>query len=299
MTEPVVVENSAKADAVQGAAPENLSGGQDHKGSRQPEDKGVSKPVVEHTPEEKEAAEKAAAAELLKKQGLADEEEEDGDKPDEEDTDKPAEWDGEYTKFDDESADSVVDLLKEAGVGGREAQLIFAKALETDNVDDVKWDVIKEKLGPAKAKLAEVAIRDYYSRVYSKHVATTNAAYEAVGGKENWEKVAKWSRTAQARDPSLKGQFDEIRAGINHGGKLAAFAVSELKALYEADTKNKGLGNSKVTRGDSGVDEGANGAPMSKREYHAAIKKAHADRASPAEIASIRARRQAGAKRGI
>lgn len=295
MTEPVVVENSAKADAVQGAKPENLSGGQDHVGSKQPEDKGRVAPPVEQTEEEKA---KAAELELKKKQGLADEDDTDEDKGDEEDV--PAEeWDGEYTKFDDESADSVVDLLKDAGVGAREAQLIFAKALETDNVDDVKWDVIKEKLGPAKAKLAEVAIRDYYNRVYSKHVATTNAAYEAVGGKDNWEKIAKWARAAQVKDPSIKGQLDEIRTGINHGGKLAAFAVAELKGLYEADPKNKGLGNRKVTRGDSRVDEDANGTPLSKKEYLEAVKKAHAERRPASEIAALRARRQAGAKRGI
>lgn len=288
-------ELSAAADAVQGAKPENLSGGQDHKGSV-----GVQ-PGADRRPQSEE--------ELKKQQGLGDDAEEDAKAKagkdaktdDNEQDDDPGvddTWDGTYVSFNDESADSVVDLLKEANVGGREANLIFEEAIKADDLSKVKWDVLEEKLGAAKAKLAKIAITDYYNRVYSKNVATTKAVHEAVGGPDNWQKIAKWVRTTESKDPSRAAEFNEIRKGIDSGGKLATYATKELIALYEADTKNKGLGTKKVTRGDNASDTGQHGAPLSKAEYNAAIKKAYASKASPGDIAALRARRQAGMKAG-
>lgn len=290
-------ESSAKADSVQGASAENLSGSQGHVGSPAPAAPASRGPAADEA--------------LKNKQGLGNDADEDakvaaakaaeenkGSENEQDDDDGPAEWDGNYMSFGDESADSVVDLLKDANVGAREANLIFEEALKTDDLSKIKWDVLEEKLGAAKAKLAKVAIQDYYNRVYSQHVATTKAVHEAVGGEANWQKIAKWVRTTEKADPSRAAEFNELRKGIDSGGKLAMYATKDLIALYEADTKNKGLGTSKVVRGDKATDNSQHGSPLSKTEYNALIKKAHSERASAADIAALRARRQAGMKAG-
>ncbi|AUZ94743.1 head scaffolding protein [Agrobacterium phage Atu_ph02] len=289
-------KTSAAADAVQGANPEDLSGRQSHVGSPQPEDKGRAKPL---TPEEIKA-----------KQGLADDPDEDaaakaakakeGVEPEveEEEEDQKA-WEGEYLQFNDEAADSVVDLLKEAGVGAREANLIFKDAIEADDIGKIKWDVLKERLGPAKARLAQVAITDYHNRVYSRNVATTKMVHAEVGGEKNWQKVAKWVRAQEAADPTKKGVFDEIRKGIDAGGKLASYAIKELKELYQADGRNSGLGNGTVQRGTGRSQDNPHGEPLSRAAYMEAMKAAQKARAKPAEINALRARREAGRKQGI
>ncbi len=285
---------SEAADLAHGAAKENMSGRQDQRGSPQVKDTGREKPQTEE--------------EKLKAQGLADDDDVVDDKKEKLDAGDPVDkvddadgkdWTGEYITFGDAAADSVVDLLKEAGVGAREANLIFQEAVEADDLSKVKWDVLEERLGAAKARLAKMAITDYHDREYKKNVATTKAAHELVGGEKNWQKVAKWAKTKQESDPAFMGVMHEIRTGINAGGKLAAFAVAELKAAYEADPRNSGLGVAKVQRGTSAPKSNPHGEPLSRKDYLAEIKKANEGRPNPQLIAQLQARRQAGRAAGI
>jgi hypothetical protein len=275
---------SESADAVQGARPEDLSGRNDKVGNPAPQVPSATKPLTEE--------------ERLKAQGLVDEPDE--ATPDAETDDvPPVAWEGEYQQFNDESADSVVDMLKEAGVGARESNLIFKEAIDTDDLSKIKWDVLEERLGKSKARLAKIAIEDYYNRVYSRHVATTNAVHEEVGGKANWEKIAKWARALETRDPSKKGELDEIRKGLDAGGKLAIHVTRDLKAMYESDPKNGGLGKAKVQRGNTAPVEDAVGDALSRNQYLDAVKAAHKARAKPEVLRQLAARREAGRKRGI
>lgn len=289
-------KGSAAADAVHGANPEDLSGRNDQIGNPAPKAPSATKPQTE--------------AERLAAQGLADDAEDVtvsakptvGDKganvEEEDEADEP-QWNGQYLKFEDEAADSVVDMLQEAGVGAKESNLIFKEAIEADDLSKVKWDVLEERLGASKAKLAKMAITDYYNRVYSRNVATTKAVHEEVGGEGNWKKIAKWARALEARDPNKKGELDEIRAGINAGGKLALYATRDLKALYEADPKNGGLGKGKVQRGTAAPAADAVGSPLSRNQYLSEVKAAHKARAKPEILRQLAARREAGRKQGI
>lgn len=234
-------------------------------------------------------------AEALKQ---AKEEEAKAGSEDEDDDEQPDEWNGEYVKLGDSAGESVINLLKEAKVSAREANLIFAEAIAGNDLTKIKWDVLEEKLGKDKANLAKIGITDYYTRIYSDNVKTTEKAYEVVGGEENWKSIATWVKKAEKADPKRKAEFDEIRKGIDVGGRIAILAVNDLKSLYEADPKNNGLGVKKLTTGQR-VVETTDGTPLSRADYLTAVKEAH-EKNSPKEvISSLQRRRQAGMAQGL
>jgi len=291
-----VAENN-KAIEAQGAKPDDLSGSASKIGSAAPaipsnappEKKGDDE--VHGAPDPKLEAENKAKAEAARKA-----EEEAKNKVGEEDEDTP-EWDGEYVKLNDPAAESAINLLKEAGVSAKEANLIFAEAIAANDMSKVHWDVLEQKLGKDKARLAKIGIEDYYNRVYSENVKTTEKAYEAVGGEENWQKIAKWVKQTEKADPKRKAEFDEIRKGIDVGGRIALLAVQDLKALYEKHPGNNGLGVGKLTQGDRTVNDSAN-SPLGRTDYLKAVKEAEA-KGDKQAVAALRQRRQAGMAAGL
>lgn len=281
----------------QGATSENLDPGHTGSGNLPPVDTGVKKP--EPSPEEKAAADKAAADAAAKEaEAKAAEEAAKAGKEQEEEEESTKEWDGEYMQMDDPAGQSVINLLKDSGVTAREANSYFADALKAGDPSKIDWKAIESRLGPDKTRLAQIGVKDYYDRVYSENVKTTEKAYEIVGGKDNWSKIAKWVKATEARDPKSKADFDEIRRGIDAGGRLAVHAVNDLKAMYEKDPKNNGLGTGKVHRGDS-VNRDANGSPLSRGEYLKLVKEANSEGKPYSYIQSLQARREAGRKQGL
>lgn len=258
-----------------------------------PADDANKKPVAEPTAEQKAAADKLAADQKAKDDAAAAEA---AKADDDDDGVDPDAWKAQYIQFEDATAQSVVNMLNEAGVGPVEANAIFEEALKNDDLSKVKWDVLEEKLGKDKAALAKIGITDYYNREYSKNVATTKTAHEVMGGEDNWKKVASWVKKAEKADPSRKAEFDELRQGLNHGGRYAKQAALDLKALYEGDKGNSGLGSSKIIQGDNPPKGGLE--PMTRKAYTDELRK-HGDRIDPTLYAELRARRKAGMAAGI
>lgn len=253
-----------------------------------PKDDANAKPAAVVTEEEKG---KIAAAEAAAKLAEEDKTKEDAEK------NADGSWKEDYIDLPDPAAQSVINLLKEAGVKPVEANEFFAEAFKTDDISKIKWDLLEARLGKDKTHLAKIGITDFYNREYSKNVATTNLVKEVVGGDEAWSKVAKWVGAAQTADPSRKAEFDELRKGIDMGGRYAKQAATDLKALYEAAPGNSGLGGTKVlAKGQQVSDPGVVG--MSKAEYVAELQK-HGDGIKPAVYAALRARRKAGMATGL
>lgn len=250
-----------------------------------PKPEPTDKPVVPPTAEE-QAAIDAKAAEAKAAEEAAKTETED----------EVPEWDGEYHSFDDPAAQSVVDLLNGAGVTGTEADSYFSKALKSGNFDDINWKAIEAKLGPAQTNLAKIGVKDYHDRVYSVQRQTNADAYEIVNGEENWKKVAAWVSKAEKADPKRKAEFNELRKGIDLGGRFAKQAVKDLRSLYEADPNNSSLGNSKVQEGGKRNTETVEG--ITRAEYVAELQK-YGDNIKPAVYADLQARRKAGRLAGI
>lgn len=216
-----------------------------------------------------------------------------------EDKDKPTDdsWKQEYIKMDDPVANSVIDLLKESNVSVVEANAIFEGALKSGDIKDINWDVLRARLGDAKFTLAKAGIETYYNGKHKANMESVAAAHEVMGGPENWQTVAAWVRATEKADPSRKAEFDEIRKGLDAGGRLAKYAAQDLRKLYEGDKNNNGLGTSKIVQGTSTAPTGV--APLSRADYLKEMKAANDRNAKPAEIAALRARRQAGMQAGI
>lgn len=278
--------------AVHGATADNLSQGQGVDGApAAPKDTGVTKPAP--TAEEK-AAEAAAKA----KEAEAPAAKQPDDKEEPADATDPADDKIEYLELKDPTGNAVIELLKEAGVKAVEANLIFEEAYKTGDPTKIKWDVLKSRLGDAKFVLAQQGIDAFYNNTYKKNQEATATAYEIVGGEDNWKKVTAWVKRTEAANPKMKADFDEIRTGIDAGGRLLKHAVADLKAMYEADAKNNGLGVGKVVKGSS-VPGPLAGTALSRGDYLTAMKEAMDKRASPTVIANLRARRAAGRQQGL
>lgn len=252
-----------------------------------------AKPPVVETDEQKAEAAKAAEAQAAKDAEAAKAAEE-ANKDDDDDTEEK--WNGEYITFNDPAAQSVVNLLNEAKVSGIEANDIFKDAIEADDPSKIKWDVLEAKIGKDKTNLAKIGFKDYFDRVYSQNRATTKTVFEVVGGQENWGKIAKWVQKAEKADPSRKAEFDELRKGIDAGGRFGKAAAEDFRKLYEADPKNSGLGGSKVQSGDK--PPAKNEQALSRADYLVEVRKL-GDNPDPATYAALRARRVAGLNAGI
>lgn len=285
-TETTEVTATEKALAAQGATQEQTDDGHNGKGNPVPVDKGLTKPE-EKKPETKVEEKKTDE----KKVDTATEE---VTEPTQEEKDA---WKKDYIKFEDEAGQSVVNLLNEAGVKPVEANAFFEEAIKSGDFTKIKWDLIEARLGKDKAALARIGITHHYNTIYKRNEDTRAKGYEVVGGEENWKKVATWVKSTEKADPKQKAVFDEIRKGIDAGGRLAEYAFADLRKMYEADSKNSGLGTNKIVQGDlqPARVEGA----LTKAAYLKEIKDAHARNATHAEINDIRARRTAGIQAGM
>jgi hypothetical protein len=201
-------------------------------------------------------------------------------------------WQKEYVKMDNPDAQAAIDLMSEAGVSPIEANAIFAKAIESKKLEDIDWPTLEAKIGAQKARLVKNGIERYFDEVVSVQVAVTEKAYETMGGQENWVKVRDWAQKVEKTDPKFAVKVAEYRKMIETGGLSADTAVKALKADYEADPKNGGLGQNTVLRGDTNAV--TTGSPLSRQDYNQELHKAYARRAKPAEIEALHNRRRLG-----
>lgn len=282
----------AEALAASGATQENLNPGEVGGGNPQP-------PAPVNKAPEKKGDDEEHGVPVNKSPSEEKKVEQPDKKADDSANDQPDDesWKNQYIQFEDEAGQSVVNLLNEAGVKPIEANAFFADAVASGDFTKIRWDLIEARLGKDKAALARIGITHHYETVWKRNDETKAKGYEVVGGEQNWNKVAAWVRKTESADPRRKAEFDEIRKGIDAGGRLAEYAFQDLKRMYEADTSNSGLGVQKVQHGTTQGDPV--GGPLTRREYVEELKKAHDRGAKPAEIQAIQARRRAGMQAGL
>ncbi|KRR22164.1 hypothetical protein [Bradyrhizobium retamae] len=291
-TEPTVAE---KALAAQGATVENLDeGALDNKGAPKapaapanapPEKKGDDEENSVVIVDPAKAAEEKAAAEKAAAEKAAADKEAAGPLKD-------------YTSFPESpAANAAIELLKEAGVGPNAANEFFAKALKSGDLNDVDVAGLEAKLGKAKATLVMAGVTAHYEGLAAKVTETVTQVHGIFGGKENWDTVKTWAQKTEKADPAFKAKVDEIRSMLNEGGIRADLGAKELLRLYNSAPDQKGLGTNKLAVGDSTGT--VIGTALSRAQYLAELKTAHARNAKPAEIKALDARRLAGKKAGI
>ena len=284
----VPFEQRQAVGAPEGVTNGDLSEGETGNGPKAPVINNTA-PKKEPTPEEKKAADEAAAKEAADKKA-ADEKAE-ADKKAAEEAEKAAEEASkkEYPVYNDETADAVVGILKEAGVTPEEADTFFRAAVESGKLEDIDVTKLTEKVGKEKANLIMVGVKDFYNRNTQAVKTVVDEVYKVTGGEEQFATLRNWALEKEKSDPAFKAELDEYRNMLNSTPVAARLAINELVKAYNADPKTKSL-TVNITSGDKVGSGGLELGYISRADYVAARKVAE-DKRDFAEVDRLKARR--------
>ena len=246
-------------------------------------------PKVAKTPAELKAAEDATLAEAARIQK----------EKDDAAAKEKADWQKEYVKVENPDAQAAIDLMNEAGVSPIEANAIFAKAIESKDLNDVDWATLEAKIGPAKTRLVKNGVEKYHADVVSVQIEVAKKAFEIVGSEDNWKTVRAWAQTKEKVDTAYASKVAQYRKAIDLGGFTAEAAIRALKADFEADPKNGGLGKGSITKGDTIVT--VTGGALTREQYITELHKLERSN-TPGRAAATEAlhnRRRLGMQQGI
>ena len=239
--------------------------------------------------------EKAIADEQAKKDAEA---EEATKKAAEEEANKNKDWHKEWIEVGNDHADAAIQIMKAKGLSPVEGNAIFEEAIKDGDISKIKWDVLQARLNdPSAFLLIKTGIENYYQTEYKEQQELVSYAHDAVGGKDNWDKIKAWAEKTSGSDTEFAKERAEWQRAIKFGGFAARVAVDTIRTKYEA---SNGSINPSVVRGDKQTPKTeVQGEPLSRRAYFEAIQKAGGDRAPAHVIKSLNARREAGSKLGL
>lgn len=271
--EQVVVDksNEQALGAPDGVLNRDISDGHSNKGPDAPPEPSNQPPAKVETAEEKAATAKAeadaaakTAADALAKEA-ADKAEADAKAAEIEESKKA------YPTYGDETADAVIDMLKESNVTPAEADEIFRSAVEAGSLEGIDWTKLAEKTGAAKANLIKTGVTDYYNRINEGVKSVVDAVISVAGSKENFAVVAKWAQAKEAAEPAFSKELDSYRKMLDSNNPTTAkLAADALLKAYNADPKNSSLDVRRVDGDKPPADNGF--VPLSRADY---IKELH------------------------
>lgn len=212
---------------------------------------------------------------------------EDSDQQDQEDT---VDW----IEHDDESVRGVQDLLKDGGFTAAEADDVFAKALETGDMNDIDMDTLVEKLGANKAAMVKDTVTNFYNKVQAEQQAIIESVYNVFGGEESFNVVREWAQAKEKAEPNseFSQRLNEFRVMFDQGGFAAEAAAKELFSMYNKDGDTSSPNNT-IVHGDNA--QPANTESLSRAEYVKEIQKAY-NEGNDALAQQLQARRRATMK---
>lgn len=246
------------------------------------EERKAAKEAKEAT--EKEAKEKAAAAEEGAEEG-----EGEGDETEDKELDTET-WGDPGS---DDVGRETLTLIQNSGLKPEEALELFGKAREAMDPSLVDRDALVEKVGKNKATLIMAGFENVASREKARVAEVTETVNKAAGSAENWKKAAGW-----AVKNLPEGELAELRGMLDKGGRQAQFAAGEIIARFNDDPKNTAL-NAGAGQVKPDGKAGSAVKPITRRQYGEMLDKLHRTRGSEAEFAALKAQRQAGIKAGI
>ena len=281
--------NEQALGAPEGVLNRDLSDGHSNKGPAAPAEPSNQPPVVEPTAEEKEATAKAEAEAAAKAATEATEKEAAEKAEAEAKAAEIEESKKAYPTYNDETADSVIEMLKESNVTPAEADDIFREAVEKGTLEGIDWTKLEEKMGKAKANLVKTGVHDYYNRVNEGVKSVVEAVTSVVGSKENFETVAKWARGKEAAEPEFAKELNSYRKMLDSNNPTTAkLAADALLKAYNADPKNSSLDVRRVDGDKAPTDNGF--VPLSRGDYMKGIHEANA-KGDAAMVKSLNDRR--------
>jgi hypothetical protein len=277
-----------KAVAVAGAGPEDLDPATTGGGNPAPAEPINKAPVVEPTPEEKEAAEAEEAAKAAADKEAADKAAAEAETAD----DTPLDTDV-WGSTGDEVGDSVMELLQNGGLSVEDAKALMYDAIQAGDATKIDKDALIEKVGKARATLILAGTRDFIATSKARNETILKDVYDTAGGKENWDSITGWAKTNVA-----EAELAQYRTMIDAGGAQARFATQELAGLYNADAANTTLdANTGEILGDA--KPAPTGRTLTKLEYVDELGKAYDRGASETVINEIKAARARGRNAGV
>lgn len=183
-----------------------------------------------------------------------------------------------------ESLDTVGALFDEKGVDGSTALEEFTKYGE---ISQETYDGLVEKLGVHTANLIHTQFKSAVGELKAAAQKEATKIFEAVGGKEHWDQVAAWSKSAALSED----ERNEYNSLLKAGGKAAQLAAKELKDRMMADPNFKSRADLVGSAGTpAGNGQAAPAQLMDRATYNQRIREAEnrGDREAAAAI------RQAG-----
>ena len=192
-----------------------------------------------------------------------------------------------------EVGNSVLGMLSDAGLTTDEAKVLLFDGVQSGDPSQIDMEALTAKVGKNAANIIMSGAKTFIAENSAKNAVIISEVHTAAGSESNWEAVSAW-----AADNVSESDLNEYRPMIDKGGAAARFAVSELMASYNKDSKNSTLGAAAPRAEPTSVSPPASTA-ITRAEYVAALEKAHRSGASQKEIATIQANRNNGRKRGI
>ena len=202
-----------------------------------------------------------------------------------------------WVKYEDESLESAAGVMKDAGLAFDDAQGIFAKALETNDLKDVDLPALEKAIGKDKASLVMLGVKDYYQRNLAEVQATAKTVHGVFEGEESYLKVKDWFLEKAKIDEAIANDLKKYGEMFNAGGVSARAAALDMKRVYTSDPETSGL-EVKIMDGDTKTKVIDGIEPLTRKESNKLLKEAHKN-GDQKKINEIHARRRAGMKAGI
>lgn len=136
----------------------------------------------------------------------------------------------------DEVGDSVLQMLQNAEMSPDDAKALMYDAVKAGDPSKIDKEALIEKVGKAKANLIMAGVENFVTKNAANTAAIVATVHEAVGGKENWEKVTPWAN--EHMDKELLADYVEM---IDAGGAKAKFASQEMLNAYNSFKGNTSL----------------------------------------------------------
>lgn len=197
----------------------------------------------------------------------------------------------EYPTFDNPDAQSIVNVFAEKNVDPAVLNNIFAKAVESGNIEDVDVKALRDAVG-ANADLIMAATRKVYEDNKRASEQAVKEVHDMFGGKDSWEAMVGWAHAKADADPGFAAKLNTYRNMIDLGGEQRRLAVNALKETYMNDPNTTVHPN--LMQGDQSPNSQVTNPIMTNREYSEALRAAYKQPNYADAVAEIQRRWRAG-----
>lgn len=168
----------------------------------------------------------------------------------------------------DDVGDSVLQLLQNSGTTPETAKALLWDAVKAGDATKIDRDALVEAVGKTKANLIMAGMENYVGKIAARTAEVTKVVNDEVGGKENWEAIRDWAKTALSDD-----DMADYADMIDKGGRKAALAARDLREQYEATGKTLKEPTKGVT--PSGKTSAPAVEPLSRADYYTKVEALH------------------------